>query len=229
MATFLSLCADLARESGTISPAPTSVVGQTGRQAKAVSWIATAWRLIQNAHADWRFLKGEWSGALVPDQTTYSASTWNIDRFAEWRGDRREGRCGVYRPTTLYDPDIGQSDEGELRQISYEEWRFSYDRGTHDAMRPIVYAIAPDETIRFGPKPDKAYVARGEYLKTAQILAANEDAPDMPARFHDVIWCRAIMLMSDSDEAVTALQLAQAKELELMTAMRRDLLPPITV
>jgi hypothetical protein len=229
MATFLELCAKLARESGTINPAPPAVTGQTGRQAKGVGWIADAWTSIQNAHRDWRFLQGEFSGSLVADQTTYSATTWNIDRFAEWKGDRRTGRCGVYRPTTLYDPDLGQSDEGALNEISYEQWRLSYDRGSHDAMRPTVYAIAPDQTIRFGNKPDTAYTVRGEYRKTPQILAANGDIPDMPSRFHDAIVWRAIMLMSDSDEAVTALQLAQAKYAALMMDMQRDLLPEFTV
>lgn len=228
MATFLELCGSLARESGAVGTSPAAVTNQTGRQLKAVNWVITAWKLIQNVSAEWDFLRGDWSGTLTVGATTYTGASFSIDRFAEFLGDRY-GETGLFRTVTLYDTDIGQEDESELVEIPFEAWRRCYDRGTHDAGRPTRYCIAPDGSIRFGAKPDKAYMVRGEYRKTPQILAVNDDEPDMPVRFHDIIVWRAIMLMADHDEAPPALSLAQGKYLEQMATMQRDLLPRIVM
>jgi hypothetical protein len=220
MSTFLELCAKLTTRSGAIGTAPTSVVSQTGRQAKCVDWIMNAWELIQNLNPDWTFLREDFTSALTINTTTYTDSAFGITRFGEWLGDRDR-----YRPFTIYDPAIGVADEGEIEEISWELWRTRYDRGVQDAKRPTEYTRAPDKTFRVGAKPDKAYVVRGEYRKTPQVLAANTDEPDMPARFHDIIVWRAIMLIAEHDEAVNALQLAQSKYAEMMAEMQRDLLP----
>ncbi len=226
MSTFLELCADLARESGAIGAAPAAVTGQTGRQLKCVEWVALAWKTIQNSRRDWTFNRAEFSKSLTISQTAYvgGAGGWALTRFGEFIGDRP-----TFRPTTIYLPADGQATESELCEIDYDYWRVHYDRGTHDANRPVEYAIAPDRTMRFGPKPDAAYTVRGEYRKTAQILAANADEPDMPERFHDVIVWRAIMLMAGADEAVTALQDARAKYSELYRGLVRDCTPRMSL
>ncbi len=182
MATFLELCEDLTTESGAVGTAPSSVVGQTGRQGKAVGWVKRAWTLIQNLRADWTYLRAEFEDSLIASTASYSAATFNLERFGAWIGD-----TGSYRPLTLYDPDIGVSDESPLHEIDYESWRSLYDRGAQIEQRPRHYCRAPDQTLRVGPIPDKAYTLRGEYRKSPQVLAANDDVPDMPTRFHDVI------------------------------------------
>lgn len=220
MATFLQLCADLVRESGGSGRAPASVIGQAGRQEKIVGWVRTAWVLIQNLHPHWSFLRGEFTGTLVPGAATYTGASFNVSRFGGWIG----GRAG-FEPLSLYDPAVGRTDEAPIRQITYDAWRQRWDRGVHDDGRPIDYTIAPDGTIRFGPAPDLAYAIRGEYRKSPQRLAANEDVPDMPEQYHDIIVWRAIKLMADSDEAIAALNLANDKYLEQKATMERDLLP----
>lgn len=229
MSTFLQLCGLLATRSGAIGTAPTTVIGQTGRQAKCVDWIMNAWTLIQNDLPDASWMQAEVSAvAMTPSTLTYSSTALGVSsRFAEWKGDRKINAC-LYRPWTLYDPAIGQADETELRQISYEHWRTSYDRKTHDPARPIYYAFAPDETFRVGPKPDKAYMLRGEYRKTPQVLAADADVPELPSRFHDVIVWRGVMLIAGHDEADPAYNQASAKYGEMMMAIMRDCFPPIT-
>lgn len=228
MASFLTLCGLLATRSGAIGAAPVSVTGQTGRQAKCVDWIMHSWELIQAMHQDWSFLQAEWEGELIASETTYTALSLNIaTRFGEWKGDRmQDGR--LYQPTTLYDPDIGQSGEGALQEIGYQAWRERYDRGTQTPNKPVHYCIAPDQTLRFGPVPDKAYVVRGEYVKAPQVLAANAEEPDMPVRFHSAIVDRGIILINETDGAVNDLPGAMRGFSEKLTAMRRDLLPDIT-
>lgn len=228
MSTFLQLCALLATRSGACGTAPAAVTGQTGRQAKCVDWVMNAWTLIQNDSTDWSWMQAEVAAtALTINDMSYSGSDLGIaTRFATFLGDRIVDGI-AWRPWTIYDNSIGQSDETPLREIPYLQWRTSYDRGTHTAMRPTVYAIAPDGTIRFGAKPDIAYRVRGEYRKTPQVLAANGDTPELPDRFHDIIVWRAIMLIAGHDESDPQYQQAAAKYLEMMLALQKECLPPI--
>lgn len=230
MSTFFELCTLLTTRSGAIGAAPAAVTAQTGRQAQCVDWVMNAWVMVQNALAEALWMQGEVSAvSLTISQLTYTATQLGIaSRFAAWKGDRVEGGL-LFRPWTIYDNLVGQSDETELHEISYQDWRTVYDRNTHSAARPIYYARAPDDTMRFGPKPDVAYKVRGEYRKSAQILAANGDIPEIPARFHDVIVWRAIMLIAGHDEANEAFQQASAKYNEMMLEIMRDCLPPITL
>lgn len=231
MATFLQLCARLTTRSGVIGTAPVAVTGQTGRQAKCVDWIEQAYEIIQSLHPDWSFLQGTWSSSLTIGQTTYTAAQLGIaSRFGEWAGDRRaSGRD--FQPVTLYLTATGVSNEGPLREISFEQWMSTYDRGTQVAGRPLYYCRAPDDTLRFGPKPDAAYTARGQYRKAPQILAANGDIPECPDRFHDAIVYRAMMLADEDDEAPAPVGMTRARLRydDLLYAMRRDCLPRLTV
>ncbi len=220
MSTFLELCEKVARESGGSGRAPPAVTGQTGRQLQIVEWVKTAWTLIQNLQSNWSFLRAEGDGVLIPGAQSYTGESFSLDRFGEFMGD-----YGSYRPVTIYDSTVGRQDENALRLISYETWKRRWDMGVHDQSRPTEYTVGPDQELKFGSSPDKAYALRLEYRKAPQVLANNADEPDMPARFHDVIVWRAIMLMADHDEAPNAMVMASGKYLELKTSMERDLLP----
>jgi hypothetical protein len=224
MSSFLELAGDVALLSGAAS-APPAVTGQTGRLAKVVAWTARAWELIQLANPNWSFLRSEWSAALIPGEHSYSAADLGIfDRFGELIGDH-----GSYRPVTLYDPDIGVEDEAPLEQISWEAWRTRYGRGGQAPDRPTTYAIAPDQGLRVGPAPDRAWLVRGEYRKAPQLLAADGDVPDLPARYHQIIVWKAILLMNEHDEAVQGVALAEREYAPLLNHLQRDHLPVIAV
>jgi len=223
MSNFLELARDVALLSGAAS-APPSVTGQTGRLAKVVAWTAKAWEMIQLANPNWSFLRAEWSGALAPGETGYTPADLDIvERFGEFIGDG-----GSYRPVTLYDPDIGVDDEGPLEQVSWELWRSRYGRGGQSPSRPAHYAIAPNQGLRFGPAPDRAWLVGGEYRKAPQLLAADEDVPDLPARYHQIIVWKAILLLGEHDEAVQGVALAEREYLPLLNQLQRDHLPAIS-
>lgn len=224
MSTFLSLCSDVARESGGAGSAPVSVLNQTGRQAKIVQWVVEAWRDIQNERNDWSFLQGEWQGQLIIGSSTYTGASFNIDRFAAFVGDTPGNR-----PTTLYDPAIGVADEGCIHQMSFQTYRTVYGRGAQLQQRSTRYCLDPQGAIRFGSTPDKQYIVRGEYRKGPQILAADADVPDMPDRFHRRIVTRAIVLMAQHDEAPAALQIWGGHDLKLRIQMVNELVPDLDV
>jgi hypothetical protein len=224
MATFLSLCADLARESGAIGPAPLTTVGPLPtRQAQCVGWVRGAWTSIQNSKADWRFLRRSFIGDTVPGKASYTPAELGITDFAEWinQDDRSPN-------VALYDPLEGKARENWLRQITYDRWRQSFDFGVHDLARPTFWSVGYDDSLLLGQFPDKAYKIRGEYRMTPQVLAADTDVPLMPERFHSAIWQRAIMLMAESDEAVSSLQTAQFEYGQTYAQMVRDLLPSVS-
>ncbi len=222
---FLSLCKMTARESGTVAPsALTTVTGQSGRLEKVVYWTAEAWRLIQLAENRWRWMRGEFSGAITQGTSRYTSGSFSLSRFAAWVTDE-----GWYRPMSVYVSATGVSDEGPLQEIGWESWRQNYGRGSQVQNRPVAYAISPADEICLGPIPNAGYTLKGEYWKSAQELTANADVPECPAQFHPIIAWRAVMLLDQNDEAIDAIRIGRAKRefREMMEAMRRTQLPTI--
>lgn len=221
---YLALVQDLARQSGTLAGGVTisSVSGLTGRGEKLANWIASAWTDIQNQRR-WNFLRSTFSSALIVNTTTYTSSSFSLTRFSAWVEDTR-----AYKPMTIYDGDIGQTDEGEITQISYEQWRAKYDRGSHDATRPIEWAISPAREFCVGCKPDDDYTLRGEYWKSPQTLSGNTDEPEAPSHLHKIIVYRAMVLMAEADESVPSLQMAEREYQRLFAAMANECLPSIS-
>lgn len=200
---FLALCKQAARDSGTIAGLPQflTVEDATERVAQLVGWVRDAYIDIQNERPDWLWLRARFQAPLTIDQAEYTPAELNIVRFGAFTGDRPG-----HRVLSLYDPAEGKKDEGEIVQVPYDYWQRTYDRGEHDANRPTEWALTPQQTIVFGNTPDKAYVVRGEYRKSPQILELDEDVPEMPEQFHRLIIAEAIRLMAESDEAFQVLQ-----------------------
>lgn len=221
---YLELCQAAAREGGTIAGIPSfsTVSGTTGRLADLVAAVANAYRDLQNERMDWLFRRKEYTKALIINQTTYTAASFNLE-VSRWFPDNP-----YERTITLYDNTIGQSDEGELRFIDYPIWRRKYDRGSHDANRPTEWSVTPAGKLAFGSKPDKAYVIRGEYVGKPQILVADGDELDMPEEYHGVIVQKALELMSEMDEAWESLKAKAMRMGELKYPLVRDQTPNMT-
>lgn len=227
MATFLQLCQDVARESGTISGVqPASVTGQTQRLLKIVNWTASAWNRIQTDRDDWRWMRASFTApaGLVIGSPRYTANSFNVARFGAWLHATPR-----FTPFTICDPAIGASDESELREISYERWLTEYGRGQQTNGRPGFFAISPSDELCFGPLPDLAYTVKGEYQRSPQALVNNDDVPELPVRFHDIIRWRALMLLARHDEAPGALRDATIEYDALLDALERAQTPTIRI
>jgi hypothetical protein len=84
--------------------------------------------------------------------------------------------------------------------------------GAETSAYPIEWSIDPQERIAFRPAPDGVYVLQGEYQKGPQILAADADTPEMPARHHALI---VAMAMKKYAAAMAAPEVyAQARDIE---------------
>ena len=227
MPTFLELVRSLARESGTLAGGvsiPTTV-GVTGRSEKMVNWIRSAWVNIQNEREDWPWMQREFEGALTVGKLRYTALELGIStRFGRWKGDTPH-----FRTVTLYDAAIGRSDEGTLRQLTYEDWKRRYGRGAHDPNRPTDWAISPQQEFCVGATPDKAYPITGEYVASAQVLVTSEEVPELPAQYHGAIVWEAMKLLGIADESAATTSAAISEYVLARQALTRDYLPEITM
>lgn len=227
MSTFLQLTQDVARESGTISGTnPTAVASQTGRLLKIVEWTAQAYVMIQNLHADWRWMQKTFSGNTTAGVGQYTAATWSVTDLRDWlRDDRETG----YMPHTIYLTASGVSREGALREISWQQWRTTYGRGNQINNYPSEYAVSPDGKFSLGQIPDDDYTVNGEYRQAAVMLAADADQPDMPEAFEQIIVWQAIMMLAEFDEAPEQRAGAILKYNALLEDLQRDQLPVVSL
>lgn len=229
MATFLELCQAVARESGTVPTIgdPQTVVNQTGRLARVVYWTQAAWNAIQRESPNWRWMQADFSGSTVAGVQFYDAAAMGITRFRAWH-HRAEGVGNYF---TLYDPDIGQADEGRLSILDYEDFRMTCMIGEAATMqgKPSWLTVAPDDTLGLHKTPDKAYTLRGRYTKSQQVLVLDSDVPEMPADFHDAITWRALILMGTYDEATQQMPTWAFEYSTIMDELRRSQLPRIDV
>ena len=134
-----------------------------------------------------------------------------------------------YKPHTIYLKATGVSDEGALREISWQRWRTSYGRGSQTNNYPAEYAISPAGEFSLGPIPDDIYTVQGEYRQSAVVLAADGDIPGAPAAFHGIIVWRALMMLAEFDEAVEQRAAAVIKYAALLEDLQRDQLPVISL
>lgn len=228
MSTYLQLVQDLALESGTFPASSiTTLVGATGRPAKLAGWVKKAWVNIQNQHQDWLWMRTEPAVATLTINTARylgpgSSPHFGLTRWGSWVEDTAD-----LMPVSLYDNSIGVSDEGVLEQIEYEVWYDKWGRNTHEANRPIEWAISPAGELCLGPKPDAAYKLRFMYQKSPQVLSADADTPEMPTRFHDLITWEAMRLLQTHDGNFNAKQFYMPEMVEMHSHLTREQLPAI--
>ncbi|MEO0504440.1 MAG: hypothetical protein AAFZ14_14020 [Pseudomonadota bacterium] len=207
MATFLQLCQDVSRESGTIpGVAPSTTVGNTDRLAKIVSWTSQAYTRIQTARNDWRWLNREGELTLLANTRRTTKASLAEDgvpasRFATWLYDPEQGE-GSW---SAYETSQGVANERPLR---FEHWHFFYRyrlRGPEDTNPPVRFSIDNQDRVVVDPVPTTEWTMRCRFKAGPQTLAADDDVPEMPEQFHQMIVWRALMFLANFDEATTQL------------------------
>jgi len=225
MATFLELAQDVAAESGTVTGViaqPLTVVGQTGRLGLIVGWTAEAYSALQTHRPSWQWMQGEFETALTIGQQRYTTADLSLTRPAGFTA--RD--CLV----SIYDNDIGTSDEGSIEIM---DWDAFYVRCLVGGVRsqtgkPQIASIDPSGKIALWPTPDKAYMIHGMYRKAPQTLAADADEPEMPARFHPLIKWRALIYLAQYDESMNQFPLWNMEYRRMLNELEHDQLPKIS-
>ena len=179
--TFLELCKRVRQECGVAGDGPITTVNQTREMKRIVDWTSQAWVDIQNARADWEFMRSSVTFNTMAGQQIYAPGVdIPITDFKKWRNES-------FRQ---YLQSAGVATEIILGQyLSFSEFRDFYMLGSRRLVtgRPLYITITPDRHLAFGFTPNDTYVTTGEYYRKAQVLAADTDVPQMPEDYHMLI------------------------------------------
>ena len=228
MSTFLELCQDVARESGTFPTIgePATTAGATNRALRVVNWTRTAYNQIQRARREWRWLRTDFSGTTTAGLQTYGPAAMGIDsRFGRWVhfGENERAAFTVYLTAT------GQADERFMEYIEWEDFRNSvlFGGAASTTGYPQYISVNDQRELVLYPTPDDAYTLKGRYVKGLQTLSADADVPEMPEQFHEAIVWKALMLLGQFDEAFNQDPLWRMNYNEVFDALIHDQLPDV--
>lgn len=183
--TFLELVQALHRESGAAGNAPTTVTNQTGEADRMVNWIKQANLHVQNLWENWKFLRTTDSRALTASVNTLSAPSnlgmWDFDTF-------RIIPNGETTAETILAAEYEDVKTEDLDTSSGTPWRAT---------------VMPDGSLRFEGTPDAADTFQADYYRVPLTteLTNNADLSSIPARFHNVILGRALILYANYEGA----------------------------
>ena len=202
MSTYLEMCQDAARESGTVSNIgqPETTTGQTGRLLRILKWVTLAYEKIQREQNAWRWMHDDFSAETVAAVQVYDAEAMGIsERFSRWvvYDDEGENQFSIYKTSE------GPETEGFLNFVEWTWFRRHLLTGGEATRqdKPCYFTIDTANRLRLWPIPDAAYTVRGVYYKAPQKLTQDDDIPEMPEEFHEAIVWRALMLLGQFDEA----------------------------
>lgn len=228
--TFLELCQEVARESGTVpgTGKPQTVSGNTNRLANIVSWTNEAYDRIQTESDNWRWLSAEFESPLISGAQRYTAVSLGISsRFSHWMPESEGRRSGF----TIWNTTTGRVGEGDLAYLNWYDFRRTCLRGDPDdnAGTPSYFSIDDQDRLVFYPIPNDTFTITGQYYKAPQELTADDDVPEMPSRFHRAIKWRALVQLVVFDESPEQFSAWDQYEKKIMADLRRQQQPRFRV
>lgn len=199
---FLDTVKRVRQECDGTGTGPSAVTNQTGESKRFVDWTVAAWNTIQGKHTNWRWMRSTFTLPLTTDDGTYAYTDATdtiaaavISRFSRWIVGERDF------PWRIYKTSDGVSSERYLEYMPYNTFRRQFRMGTQNSGPPAYYSVDPQNNVLIGPKPDAAYVVSGDYQRSAQTLAANDDTPELPAQYHMLIVYEAMKLYARFESA----------------------------
>ncbi|MCA9367295.1 hypothetical protein KC887_03485 [Candidatus Kaiserbacteria bacterium] len=209
---FLELCKRLHMEAGYQGAGPASVENQTGQAARLVTWIAEAWRDIQNLRDDWEFMANEFSVSLLSGENAVLLP-------ADAARVRKDTPVILTSGQRFYPTEL---EIAGMRALERNH--------TSANALPAYYAFNQvNHSLRVYPATDRDITVNGEYFTQPQMLLLNTDIPALPERFHMLIVWGAMQYLSTFDEAGNQYQAANAKYSELISELTRSQLPVMTL
>lgn len=229
MSTYLELC-QFTREECRIpgSSVPSAVTGQTGVLSRICRWVSQSYSEIQNRRPSWRWLRHEFTVDTVESTSSYaygdctdSDTSSAITRFRRWRINDLDD------PLKCYLTDTGVGAEYWLSYIPWNHFQAIYRLGTQTDSNPSHCSIDPQNNLVIGPAPNDVYTLTGNYVRAAQVLAADGDEPEMPEDFHYLIVYMAMQKYGLTEGAAEILTRGQTEGNKLMRQLELDQLDEI--
>jgi hypothetical protein len=229
MATFLQLCQKTARECGIAggtdtSPKPAAVTAQIGELNRLVNWVVDAYSEIQDMR-DWRWMRKKFTfdttdgvNVYAPGVVTDVDDAAVISRFKSWRLDDR------LNPPKLFLTSSGVESQVFLSWTRWDNFSYLYETGALQSQtsQPVHITINPKDEIQLGIAPNDIYTVRGEYHRSAQLLAADGDIPEMPVQYHNIIMYKAMLWYGYYESAPEIIARAEKGYNLLMNQLRKN-------
>lgn len=231
MSTFLSLCQDLCRECDIASgeDAISAVANQSGELQRIVKWVANSYTELQNRHqGQWRWLRHGFTVDTTEDDDTYAygdvtdtTTSAAITRFSRWYLEDCED------PPKIYLTSSGVGTQNWLIYTPWEWFKTIYRIGSQNSGYPAHITVDPQNNLVIGPKPNGVYTITGDYYRSAQVLAADDDEPEMPPQFHQLIVYMAMAKYGGFESAQEVIYRAQNEGGPLLRQLEANQLPPM--
>lgn len=216
--TFLEICKRVREEAGISGLGPATVVSQSGEMGRVVSWTRSAYDMIQLQRNNWNWLRAEFEFDTTLNKYDYTPLEAGItERFSQWDSDTIKS----------FRTSVGISNEFELGELLYRQYRSVYLTGPQPPGTPICFAVAPDQKLLLGPKPDGVFTVSGQYWKTPQRLSLDADVPEMPAQFHELIVWKALEAYGLYESAGEVIARAQKNITFYMGKLELNQLPDV--
>lgn len=202
MSTFVELAQDMRRQAGLSGTGPTDVTTATGIELRLVNYVRDAWTRIQTSPKDWKWMWGDYvapPGFTAPLQTVVSTTDYLLTDVQKiWTGTFRS-----YLTAT------GPSDRQRMIYVPFEKFQQRWGVVTATDERPLQVTRLPNGSLRFNPPPKDIYSIEFEKQKTPQILVANDDVPEMPVQYHQLIVFEALKAFGKAEDAPETIKLAE--------------------
>lgn len=179
--TYLQLCSQLANDAGVTKAALVTVTGHQGQLRRVVDAVARAWKDIQEAHRNWRFLRKTATWTTTAGKALYTPVECGL----------AAGELGAWIDDTfrIYLTASGFNNETFLPFREWESYRNIYQFNSYRSQqsRPTEMTVSPLNEIGLGSPPTAGYTVLGDYFRSAIALVADADVPALPDQHSDDI------------------------------------------
>lgn len=231
--TYLQLVQDTFAECQFAGTAPVSVAGNIGAVADIVRWVRDGYREIQQRCPAWRWMRKKFALRTVVGNSNYAYSVAKEDvfntfddndeitEFSHWHIQDR------YNPVRIYREADGVAGETRMGFTTWDIFRAAYSVGALQTQTgfPTVVTIDNADRLVLWPIPDAAYIVRGEYQRSPQVLQSDGSTPDMPAQFHELITYHAMSRYATNAVAPEVLARAREEGGRMMRALEFNQMP----
>lgn len=151
---YLQLVNRARLEAGTAAAAFITLAGQTSMEAQRfISWVQDAWNVVQTAQTEWQFMRPTAAFTTINNKPNYTVLDQGLGPSSATplkEHVKKSFRCWVTSQ--------GVGSEQFLSFMNWDEYRnmYQYANMRQTASRPVVFSVAPDKSIWFGPMPDSA-------------------------------------------------------------------------
>lgn len=220
---FLQLAQAVRSKCGISGTGPATVAAQPGEMGRVVDWTNEAWLDIQNRHATWHWMRGEFALQTVAGERAYLPTDIGLADLRNWH----EATLRCYRTAD------GQAGEIYMSPLAYGDFRNMYMFGAMNdqAQQPNLFAVRPrDRALLLGPKPDGVYTITGEYQQGARRMVDPLELPGggrFPVEYSMLIVWLAVQKYAAYEGAGALYQAAGIEASRLWAGLARDQLDDI--